>query len=102
MNLINKYRCKLCYGDNFKEIINLGQTPLANSYLNKKDYLSRLEEKTYPLNLKICSNCKLCQVVHKIKPSNFFVNYDYLSKISTTWIRHCKDYTNYIINKYKL
>lgn len=98
--MASKKKCASCETSRLKLILNLGKTPLANSFLkNKKDIAS---EKKYPLKLYICEECKLVQVLHSVKPSEFFINYDYLSGASSTWKSHCKQFTNEVIDKFKL
>ena len=92
--------CESCGTSNINLILNLGSTPLANSFLVKKTDFSK--EKKHPLRLYICKNCKLVQVFHAVKPSEFFINYDYLSGASTTWKRHCKKYTDHMIKDFNL
>ena len=95
-----KKNCASCGSSNVLLILNLGSTALANSFLVKKtDFL---KEKKHPLRLYICKNCKLVQVFHTVKPSEFFINYDYLSGASTTWKSHCKKYTDHMIKDFNL
>ena len=93
-------KCSFCSKSKFRNIINLGVQPLANSYLiNTKQFSS---ERKVNLSLEMCTNCKLVQVPHNIYPSDFFLNYDYLSGASMTWVEHCKKYTNHVIKKFSL
>ena len=98
--MISKKKCASCRSNNPRLILNLGNTALANSFLDKKEDF--VKEKKFPLKLYMCKNCKLVQVFHNVKPSEFFVNYDYLSGASTTWKEHCKKYTKNIIKKFDL
>ena len=82
--------------------MNLGSMPLANSYLEKKNLKNKKKNKKHSLTLEICEKCKLVQSPHSVYPKDFFLNYDYLSGVSSTWLKHCKDYSRKIINKYKL
>ena len=84
-------KCSFCSKTKFRNIINLGKQPLANSYLlNPKTFDS---ERKVNLSLEMCLNCKLAQVPHNIYPSDFFLNYDYLSGASKTWVEHCKKFS---------
>ena len=95
-----KKKCASCGSFNVRLILNLNSTALANSFLEKK--IDFYKEKKHPLRLYICKNCKLVQVFHNVKPSEFFINYDYLSGASTTWKKHCKKYTDHMIKKFNL
>lgn len=93
-------KCSFCSKTKFRNIINLGKQPLANSYLlNPKNFDS---ERKVNLSLEMCLNCKLAQVPHNIYPSDFFLNYDYLSGASKTWVEHCKKFSNHVVKKFSL
>jgi hypothetical protein len=94
------FACKFCQSKNLKQIVNLGSTPLANTYVKK--FQDFKYEKNYPLKVKFCKKCKLIQVPHNIKPNKIFVEYDYLSGMSSTWIRHCEKFFKKITKKFKL
>ena len=98
--MTSKKKCASCKSSKVYLILNLGSTALANSFLKKK--IDFVKEKKHPLRLYFCDDCKLVQVFHSVKPSEFFVNYDYLSGASSTWKLHCKKFTNDIINKFRL
>ena len=98
--MIKTKKCASCNSKNINLLLNLGSTALANSFIQKDNEFNK--EKKYPLKLYMCNSCKLVQVFHNVKPSEFFVNYDYLSGASSTWKNHCKDYTKSIIKKFKL
>ena len=93
-------KCAFCSNTKFRNVLNLGMQPLANSYLSNSSEFKF--EKKVKLSLEMCLSCKLCQVPHNIYPKDFFLNYDYLSGASTTWIKHCKDFSQHVIEKYSL
>ena len=66
--------CRLCNSKNLKKVIDLGKTPLANSY-SKIKVSEKL--KRYPLGLKYCLNCGHLQLTHSIKPFKMFPIYFY-------------------------
>jgi len=92
--------CRFC--DELLQInfIDLGVSPLSNSFLKKQD-LSKTE-KQYPLHAYVCKNCLLVQLEEFEKPERIFSDYMYFSSYSKTWLEHAKDYTNLMISKMKL
>ena len=82
-----------------KKNLNLGYTPLANSYVVKYQHFKF--EKSYPLELYFCKKCKLIQAPHNISPNKIFVNYDYLSGVSNTWVKHCEKFYSRVVKKFK-
>jgi len=92
--------CRFC--GEFLEInfLNLGKSPLSNSFLKKQD-LPKIE-KQYPLHAYVCKKCFLVQLEEFEKPENIFSEYVYFSSYSKTWVEHAKDYTDLMISKMKL
>ena len=63
--------CALCESSSLKDLLDFGKTPLANSYLSKKN----IKQKNYPLVCCICKVCGHLQLRHLIKPTILFKNY---------------------------
>jgi len=90
--------CRLCNSNKIRSVLNLGNTPLANSY--KKKNIS-LKLKKYPLGLNLCKECGHLQLTHSIKPQKMFSNYLYKTNTSQKNFMHFKNYANEIKKKYK-
>lgn len=93
-------KCRFCDNTLKKIFADLGETPLANSYLTKetiKEY-----EKKFPLRALVCEECFLVQVDEFEKPQNIFNDYAYFSSYSTSWLEHVKEFSNEIIKKFSL
>jgi len=82
----NNMKCRICGNNNLKLFLSLGKTPLANSFLSKKDL--RKEELSYPLELCFCNVCKLVQLTYVVPPEIMFKNYVYVSSTSNTFKIH--------------
>lgn len=68
--------------------LNLGSTPLANSYVKYEgDY-----ENFYPLATTYCHKCHLVQLTHTVSPEEIFSDYAYFSSYSTSFLEHAKEY----------
>lgn len=67
--------CRLCFGSEFREVIDFGQTPLVNSLLTKEECGT---EKTYPLMVDQCQDCHLVQIIHPISTEEIYQAQDYL------------------------
>lgn len=72
-------RCLCCNSNELKEVLNLGDQPLANSYHNKDEELDR-----FPLRLNLCRKCYHLQLSVAIDPNLIFKNYLYVSGTSKT------------------
>tara|TARA_B100001248_G_C27381046_1_gene456964 strand:+ start:896 stop:2143 length:1248 start_codon:yes stop_codon:yes gene_type:complete len=92
-------KCRLCEKSNLLNVINLGITPLANSFLKKKQ-LKKKEEK-YPLKVNFCKHCHHLQLSHIVDPKKMFDNYLYLTNTSKQNRDHFKKYAIDIQKKIK-
>ncbi len=78
--------CQFCANEITVSLVDLGSTPLANSYLPKDAPLDA--ERSYPLHARVCSNCRLVQVEAVTARENIFADYAYFSSYSQSWIEH--------------
>jgi len=85
--------CRGCLGKNLFSAINLGELPIANELLIKKE--NKVEK--FPLHLRVCIDCGLGQVGDVVTPNRIFENYRYLSSTSTTFLKHAKDFVEQIV-----
>ena len=77
MRPVEKDKCRFCGVILKKIFIDLGKTPLANSYLKSNQI--KKPEKKFPLKVFICKNCFLVQLKEYESPKEIFGQYDYLS-----------------------
>lgn len=82
--------CRACGNDLKHTLVDLGLSPLANSYVP----LDQAEQKDarYPLHARVCSNCFLVQVDDVVPPSEIFSHYAYFSSYSSSWVEHARKY----------
>jgi 2-polyprenyl-3-methyl-5-hydroxy-6-metoxy-1,4-benzoquinol methylase len=73
-------------------------SPLANAYL-KEEQLNRMEL-FYPLHTYVCEKCYLVQLPEYQSSENIFSDYAYFSSYSETWLKHSKDYTDQMIERF--
>ncbi len=82
------FTCRSCGSDELSQILDLGQTPLANRLLSREQ-LSEVEPK-FDLELLFCHNCSLCQLSKTIPPATLFSDYVYFTSYSDTMLAHCQ------------
>ena len=88
--------CRHCEGKLDYTFIDLGKTPLSNSYLTHVD-LKKIE-KCYPLRVKVCERCWLVQTEKLVDTDQIFSrDYTYFSSFSTSWLDHVRRYIDQII-----
>ena len=66
----------MCSSRKFYSVINLGNNPLVNSLVTKKDL--KKKDPTFPLHVKQCKSCKLVQLVEIIDSNEIYKNVEYL------------------------
>lgn len=69
--------CRVCNNAELTEVIDLGQQPLANSFLRRDADFS--SERFFPLRVMFCSRCHLCQLGEVVSPETLFREYIYFS-----------------------
>ncbi|ESQ75341.1 class I SAM-dependent methyltransferase [Asticcacaulis sp. AC402] len=82
--------CRFCRTPFSRVFLDLGLTPLANSYLT--DAQLERPEPTYPLKVHVCEACLLVQAQPVVPAEDIFSDYAYFSSFSSTWLDHAARY----------
>ena len=82
-------RCRICGSGSLVRYLDLGSTPLANSYVTGTDLSS--PEFTEELALQVCPACGLSQLTKVVHPDLMFKNYLYVSSTTATFREHCEE-----------
>ncbi len=93
-------RCRFCQDPLEHTFVDLGMSPLANSYI-PSDQRNRMEP-FYPLHVYICGNCLLVQLEEFEKASDIFGDYAYFSSYSDSWLQHAKRYVDMMTERFGL
>ena len=93
-----KNRCRFCGNQLRYTFVDLGVSPLANSYLNE-DQLQEMEP-FYPLHAYACERCYLVQLPVFQSPEDIFGDYAYFASYSETWLKHVRHYTTLMIERF--
>ena len=91
-------RCRFCHEELRHTFVDLGKTPLSNSYLAAAD-LQRAEP-MYPLHAYVCAACYLVQLEEFETPENIFSDYAYFSSYSETWLKHAENYARKMVERF--
>ena len=98
---MKKKYCRFCGKEIKHNFINLGLSPLSNSYIKKEDY--GCSQRFFPLNVGVCENCFLVQTTGEYDtPEEIFSDYTYFSTFSSSWLKHAKDYVEFVSTKFNL
>ncbi|ROT31637.1 class I SAM-dependent methyltransferase [Micromonospora sp. HM5-17] len=85
-------KCRLCAAILTETFVDLGMSPLCESYLPAE----RLDspETFYPLHVRICSQCLLVQLPAYVSGEEIFSDYAYFSSYSDSWVAHARRYAD--------
>jgi SAM-dependent methyltransferase len=95
-----RHRCRFCDAPLSRVFVDLGVSPLANSYLEPED-LDR-PETFYPLKAYLCEECFLVQLPEAARPEEIFIDYAYFSSYSASWVEHARRYAEMAIARFRL
>ncbi len=91
--------CRFCKTPVTIQFADLVNSPASNSYLTAEQLNE--PETFYPLKVLVCQKCFLVQVDEYKKSEDIFnSDYAYFSSFSTSWLSHCKSYTEMMINRF--
>jgi len=96
---VTQANCRFCNSGLDRIFVNLGQSPLANSYIKESDFEN---ENIYPLCVYLCENCFLVQLEEIQSPEQIFSDYAYFSSFSSSWLDHAQKYVEMITKRFSL
>jgi SAM-dependent methyltransferase len=96
----DKRRCRFCGAPLKHQFVNLGVSPLANSYL-RPDQLTQ-PETFFPLVAYVCSSCFLVQLEELSSPGEIFSEYAYFSSYSDSWLDHARELSSITKERFSL
>lgn len=85
------FACRICAAPVTRNFCDLGESPLANSYL-PPDAEAIRSERFFPLHAFVCDRCFLVQVRAFAPPEDIFGTYAYFSSFSSSWLEHARRY----------
>jgi hypothetical protein len=91
MSSTHSLACRFCAAPLRQTLVDLGSTPLANSYVDPAH--APAQDPAYPLCARVCGECFLVQVEDAVPAEAIFSDYAYFSSYSSTWVEHARAYT---------
>lgn len=99
-NLSNTAHCRFCSEELTDVFVDLGMSPLSNSYL-KASELDQAE-RFFPLTTMVCSSCFLVQLREYESPAEIFSDYAYFSSYSDSWLEHARQYVEMMTDRFDI
>ena len=87
--------CRLCGQPVSRSFVDLGLSPLANSFVRAEDLHKK--EAFYPLHVYVCDRCLLVQLDEFESPEHIFSDYAYFSSFADAWLKHCREYADRMV-----
>lgn len=95
-----KTTCLGCDSALPEPFLDLGKTPLANSYVRPEQ--AHLPEATYRLAVAYCPLCHLVQLTERVPPENLFGSYLYFSSYSDSFLAHARAMAESLAQRFRL
>jgi SAM-dependent methyltransferase len=93
-------QCRLCGAPLATTFINLGMSPLCESFLPAGE-IDKMEA-YFPLHALVCGECFLVQLREYVQPAHIFSEYAYFSSYSTSWVEHARRYCEMVVGRFGL
>src|SRR5437588_9425695 len=91
------HSCRLCGAELIHTFVDLGMSPLCESYLPAGKLGD--PEVFYPLRVFLCGECLLVQLPAHVPGEEIFSEYAYFSSYSDSWVAHAKRYAEDMIGE---
>jgi len=92
--------CRSCGEVLCHTFVDLGMSPLANSYITAAQLND--PEPFLPLHVRLCATCFLVQLPLIAMPEDIFSDYAYFSSYSDSWLEHARAYTEAVTKRFGL
>ena len=89
------HACRLCGAELTRSFVDLGMSPLCESYLSADSVDN--PEVFYPLRVLLCGDCLLVQLPAYVSGEHIFSDYAYFSSYSDSWVAHAKRYAQAMV-----
>ena len=94
------FHCRSCSAPLAEVLVDLGSSPLSNSYLEPQQM--QQGELYYPLCVYLCHQCWLAQLPEFESAEGIFSEYTYFSSYSDSWLEHARTYVAAMTERFGL
>ena len=101
MKITKNTNCRICNSENLEKFLDLGEVGLVSNFIKKEDI--KKNELIPKLNVYICKNCWLAQIIDILNPEELFLkDYPYYTGYIATMIDHFDGHAQDIATKFNL
>jgi SAM-dependent methyltransferase len=91
--------CRMCGSSDLTLVYQLAPTPIGDAYVTAEQL--DLPQEKYPIDMFLCHNCGLVQLLDIIEPEVLYGNYIYMSSSSPEMQAHFPKYADEVIERIK-
>ncbi|MBI4353626.1 MAG: methyltransferase domain-containing protein [Candidatus Omnitrophica bacterium] len=95
-NLRTRTDCRLCGSRDLILVLSLGETPLANEFVETSE-VGKPQDR-FPLNVHLCRSCGHAQLLDVVDPARLFRDYVYVSGTSPVFVEHFRRYAEDVLH----
>ena len=92
--------CRVCNSKDLKMVFSLKPSPIGDAYVMEDTV--HIPQESYPIDLFLCNNCGLAQILDVINPNILYGDYLYVTGSSLGLTEHFEDYAKNVIDLCKL
>jgi SAM-dependent methyltransferase len=90
--------CRGCESRRLTVIFDFGDVPLAGGFLSGPDAIP--DERLFPLQIYVCQDCALVQILEVISPEILFGDYAFSSSTVPPLVEHFRQYANWLVGRF--
>lgn len=98
--VIKRNTCRMCHSKNLELAFKLNPSPVGDDFI-REDRLGQVQE-SYPIDLYLCHNCGLAQLLDIVQPEDIYYDYIYVTASSPGLALHFNKYAREVIDKFSL
>ncbi|MBV8479484.1 MAG: class I SAM-dependent methyltransferase [Actinobacteria bacterium] len=97
MTAYRRADCRLCHSTALELALRLEPTPLADAYVPPEKAAD--PQPVYPIDMYLCADCGLLQLLDVVPPQEIYVEYIYESASSLGLDRHFDEYAQEVLDR---
>lgn len=86
--------CRACESSALELILNLGEMVLAGAFLPNAEAIE--SERKFPLDIYVCNDCSLVQILEVVDPNILFQDYSFASSTVGPLVQHFTNYASWL------
>jgi SAM-dependent methyltransferase len=95
--IFRRETCRLCGSRDLELVFQLAPSPIGDAYVSA-DRVDQVQD-TYPIDLFLCRNCGLSQLLDVIAPEILYGDYIYVTSSSLGLVEHFQRYADEVLRR---